>query len=437
MTRICLIEDDAIMGEALAQRLALEGFTVDWRRTGNAGLAALTGAGAGADAAVIDINLPDISGIALFEELLQRCESPPPCLFITGYGTIDDAVRLLKLGAADYLTKPLSPAELIARLRALAGSGATGPANRPAGGDDDPLGLSPAMRRIDGALERIARHPEMPLLIRGESGVGKEVVARRLHRLQCPQAPFVAVNCAAMPEGLIESELFGHEKGAFTGASARREGCFERAGDGLLFLDEIGDMPQVLQPRLLRALQEHRVTRIGGDRELAVAARPVLATHQDLEGLVRDGRFREDLYYRINVLEIDIPQLRERPEDILWLAEHFLGEHARRFPDESRTLSAEDRATLLKYRWPGNVHELRHVLERACVMGESDRLLLKLPGAGPSDEKPLKSYARAGERAAIVAALEDHKRNVTAAAAALGISRKTLWQKMKRYGISR
>lgn len=433
MTKLCLIEDDPIMGEALSQRLELEGFAVDWQRNGTSGLAALLKDGPAL--AVIDINLPDISGIELFEQLLAATVKPPRCLFITGYGTIDDAVRLLKLGAADYLTKPLNPAQLIARLRALT------PARHRRSGDDACLGLSPAMQRIEIELERAARHPESPVLIRGESGVGKEVVAQRLHQLQCPQAPFVAINCAALPEGMIESELFGHEKGAFTGATTKRAGVFERAGNGLLFLDEIGDMPIPLQPRLLRVIQQRRLIRLGGDRDFEIAARLVFATHQDLEDLVRGGRFREDLYYRINVLEILIPPLRERPEDILWLAERFVADFGRRFPDEQRALSAEDRSRLLRYHWPGNVRELQHLLERACIMGEGAQLVLRLPGAAEPEASTgvagLKAHAHAGERAAILAALDDQERNVTAAAAALGVSRKTLWQKMKRYGISR
>jgi DNA-binding NtrC family response regulator len=433
MTKLCLIEDDAIMGEALTQRLELEGFEVDWQRNGAAGLAVLLETGPAL--AVIDINLPDMSGIDLFERLLAASADPPRCLFITGYGTIDDAVRLLKLGAADYLTKPLNPAQLIARLRALT------PARHRTCVDDPCLGLSPAMQRIEVELERAARHPESPVLIRGESGVGKEVVAQRLHQLQCPRAHFVAINCAALPEGIIESELFGHEKGAFTGATTQRQGVFERAGDGLLFLDEIGDMPMPLQPRLLRVIQQRRLIRLGGDREIEIAARLVFATHQDLEGLVRSGRFREDLYYRINVLEIVIPPLRERPEDILWLTERFIDDFGRRFPDEQRRPTADDISRLLRYHWPGNVRELRHLLERACIMGDGTRLALRLPGeaepGGSAEVTALKAHARAGERAAILAALADQDRNLSAAAAALGVSRKTLWQKMKRYGISR
>jgi DNA-binding NtrC family response regulator len=430
MSRICLIEDDPIMGEALVQRLELEGFAVAWHRTGRDGMRAL--AAGGADLAVIDVNLPDLSGADLFSRLLDEHARLPPSLFITGYGTIEDAVRLLKLGAADYLTKPLDPTALIEKLRALAGEAGVH-------GDDsgeDRFGVSPAMRQLAGELARIARHSETPLLICGESGVGKEVVARHLHRLQCPDAPFVAVNCAALPETLIEAELFGHERGAFTGADRRRAGVFEQAGNGILFLDEIGDMPLALQSRLLRVVQGRQLTRIGGSERVEVPARLVCATHQDLAALVREGRFREDLYYRVRVLEIRIPPLRERPEDILWLAERFVADYGRRVPQERRLLNAEDRERLLQHSWPGNVRELQHTLERACILGQGERLALAGAQDAPA-EKGLKAQAQASERAAIQSALAEHDFSMTATAARLGISRKTLWQKMKRYGLSR
>ncbi len=370
--RICLVEDDPIMGEALAERLDLEGFQVRWHRTGLAALADLTGSGP--QIAVIDINLPDISGMALFDRIGREARPAPPCVFITGCGSIEDAVRLLKLGAADYLTKPLDPAALVEKLRTLVreaaqtqeigAASADGPSTRSGSASTglwEPLGISPAMRRLEEQLARIARHPATPLLIAGESGVGKELVAQRLHALQCPAAPLIAVNCAALPESLIEAELFGHEKGAFTGADRRRAGVFERAGEGILFLDEIGDMPLALQPRLLRVLQSRTLTRVGGSETVEVPARVVCATHQDLSALVREGRFREDLYYRIKVLELRIPPLRERPEDVLWLAERFLAAHSRRFPDERRDLSAADRDLLL-----------RSLLARQCA-GASSR----------------------------------------------------------------
>jgi DNA-binding NtrC family response regulator len=298
------------------------------------------------------------------------------------------------------------------------------------------LGISAALRRIESELASIARHASTPVLIGGESGVGKEVVAQALHRIQCPTAPFVAVNCAALPEGLIEAELFGHEKGAYTGAERRRAGVFEQAGAGILFLDEIGDMPLALQSRLLRVVQSRQLTRIGGGEPIDAPARLVCATHQDLAALVRAGRFREDLYYRVRVLEIQIPPLRERPEDILWLAERFLAGHGRRYPGEAFSLDAEDRSRLLHYPWPGNVRELHHTLERACILGRGERLALDLPLDVPADAR-LKTQARAGERATIQAALAEHGYRMAETATSLGISRKTLWQKMKRYGMTR
>ena len=348
---ICLVEDDPIMGEALAERLDLEGFQVRWHRTGLAALPDLTGGTIAI--AVIDIHLPDCSGMTLFERIGREARRPPPCVFITGCGNIEGAVRLLKLGAADYLTKPLDPTALVDKLRILVSEtdqarsretadAASGPAPE-AGALGAPLGISPAMRRVEEQLVRMASHPATPLLISGESGVGKELVAQRLHALQCPNDPLVAVNCAALPESLIEAELFGHEKGAYTGAERRRTGVFERAGTGILFLDEIGDMPLALQSRLLRVLQSRSLTRIGGTQSVSVPARVVCATHQDLGALVRVGRFREDLYYRIRVLDLRLPPLRERPEDVLWLTERFVAEHGRRFPQERRTLHGADR----------------------------------------------------------------------------------------------
>ncbi|MBK1719742.1 sigma-54-dependent transcriptional regulator [Thiocystis violacea] len=430
MTRICLIEDDAIMGEALVERLALEGFSVDWQRSGREGFECLVAERF--DLAILDVNLPDLSGIALFERLIATLEAVPPTLFITGYGTIEDAVRLLKLGAIDYLTKPLNPTDLIDKVRALAGAGGKTGEVPPA----DRLGISPVMCRIASELTRLARHPRTPVLINGESGVGKEVVARRLHQLQCPQSPFVAVNCAALPESLIEAELFGHERGAYTGADRRRAGVFEQAGDGILFLDEIGDMPLALQSRLLRVAQSRQLTRIGGAGSLDVPARLVCATHRDLAALVRAGAFREDLYYRVRVLEILIPPLRERPEDILWLAERYVAEHAKRYPEERRLLAPQDCERLLDHHWPGNIRELHHALERACILGQGERLALDPLGASTM-ETGLKAHAQAGERTAILAALAEHAFNMTVTAEHLGVSRKTLWQKMKRYGISR
>lgn len=433
--RLCLVEDDPVMGESLRERLELEGYTVTWIERGRAALDLLRSREF--DALICDVRLPDMHGDELFRTL-EACpgHAPPPTLFITGYGTIEHAVELLKLGAMDYVTKPLDLDAFMAKVRAIC--------NRrlPAAGGAERLGISPAMRRLAAQLPSLARHRETPVLIQGESGVGKEVVARSIHLAGGGRGPFLAINCAAIPEGLIELELFGAEKGAYTGAQQARAGVFERADGGMLLLDEIGDMPLELQGRLLRVIQEREVTRIGGARNIRVDVHLVCATHRDLRELVRRGRFREDLYYRINVLPLLVPPLRERPEDVLWLAEHFIGEHARQYPDEAKTLSPQARERLLAYPWPGNVRELKHVIERACILTpgriiEADDLMMEA-AAEPSDHGlVLQDYLARQERTKLLEALVSHDWNIQKTAAALGISRKSLWQKMKRYAIGK
>ncbi|MEA3276507.1 MAG: sigma-54 dependent transcriptional regulator [Pseudomonadota bacterium] len=432
---ICLIEDDPIMGESLRERLVLEGFTVDWCESGTHALELLKRRDY--DAVVSDIRLPDIPGDELFRRMVSDPETRmPPTVFITGYGTVESAVELLKLGAADYLTKPLDPRALVQKLRELCRE------HRPTANGQEPLGLSPAMQRLAAKLPAIARHVETPVLIAGESGSGKEVVAHRIHDLTDVDQPFVAVNCAAVPENLIEAELFGHEKGAFTGAGRSHRGLFEQADGGLLFLDEIGDMPLPMQAKLLRAIQERVITRIGADEPVSVRFRLVCATHQDLADLVRAGRFREDLYYRINVIQLLVPPLRERPEDILWLAERFVAKHAEVYPAERKRLGNSARKALLAHRWPGNVRELQHAVERACIMAPGP--IIEAPDLfpegqiGPRPRDPsLGAVREANEREYILRALESHGWRMAETASTLGISRKTLWQKMKRMDIQR
>ncbi len=302
--RICLIEDDEIMGEALVDRFALEGLQCDWFRQGRPALETL--ARKRYDAVVSDIQLPDVNGEALFEEARTGGELPP-WIFITGYGAIDGAVRMLKLGAEDYLTKPLDIRALLDKLRAVCARG------RPAVAGEPTLGVSSAMRAIEAMLPKIANSTGT-VLITGESGVGKEEVARALHRARDHEGarPFVAVNCGALTETLLEAELFGHVKGSFTGAARDRKGVFEQAHGGTLFLDEIGDMSPAMQVKLLRAIQERRIVRVGGDTPIPVDIRLVCATHRDLKKMVEAGEFREDLYYRIHVIHLHIPSLRER-----------------------------------------------------------------------------------------------------------------------------
>ncbi|MCA1974080.1 MAG: sigma-54 dependent transcriptional regulator, partial [Caenispirillum sp.] len=314
--RICLIEDDAIMGEALSDRLAIEGFECDWFRQGRPAVETL--GRKRYDAVVSDIQLPDANGEALFAEA-RAGGALPPWIFITGYGAIDGAVRMLKLGAEDYLTKPLDIRALLDKLRTVCARG------RPSAAGEPTLGLSGAMRAIEAMLPRIAESSGT-VLITGESGVGKEEVARALHRLRDPEGrrPFIAVNCGALAENLLEAELFGHVRGAFTGAVRDRKGVFEQADGGTLFLDEVGDMTPAMQVKLLRAIQERAIVRVGGDTPIPVNIRLVCATHRDLKQMVEAGEFREDLYYRIHVIHLHIPPLRERKEDILWLTDRLL-----------------------------------------------------------------------------------------------------------------
>ncbi|MFN3715787.1 MAG: sigma-54-dependent transcriptional regulator, partial [Thiobacillus sp.] len=428
--RILLIEDDPIMGESLMDRFELEGMLADWVQTGAEGRRRLESRTYGV--VLSDIRLPDMGGDALFLEQAGRLTAVPPWLFITGYGAVDQAVRLLKNGAADYVTKPFELDSLIEKLRHHLEAN---PSQHHANTSD--LGISPALRRIESQLPRLAAQART-LLITGESGVGKEMVARAFHRLtpEGEGSPFIAVNCAAIPETLLEAELFGHEKGAFTGASRLRRGVFEQADGGTLFLDEIGDMPLAMQAKLLRVLQERRVTRLGGEKSLPVDLRLVSATHQDLKKLVTLGRFREDLYYRLDVIHVHIPPLRQRREDILWLARRFLHEAA---PDKRFAHEAEQ--ALLAHDWPGNVRELKHAVERGAILCENGMIGTGIL-LGDEDSEPgqtaasLADFIAQSERRYISKALEDHDGHLGRTAGALGISRKNLWEKMKKLGLS-
>jgi DNA-binding NtrC family response regulator len=435
LPRLCLIEDDEIMGESLAEHFRLEGFEVDWCRSGAEAERALTGTRYAV--VVSDIRLPDRNGGELFLDLAGRLPMLPPFLFMTAFGTIDRAVELLKAGAADYITKPFDLDVLVDKVRGLAkGYGARAC-------EPEALGVSPAMRRIAETLPRLARHGTT-LLITGESGVGKEHVAQLFHCLAVGRSsPFVAVNCAAIPESLMEAELFGYEKGAFTGAVKAKRGLVEQADGGTLFLDEIGEMPLSMQAKLLRVLQEHRLSRLGSEASMAIDFKLVCATHRDLKALVEAGQFREDLYYRIHVIQLRIPPLRERTDDIRWLVHHFVEEFNRAHPDERRRLDPRTEQTLLAYGWQGNVRELKHAVERACVLSPGPLLGSEAflgegldGGSDPgSVSQSLSDYLMSCERDYLQVALNRHDWHMTHTAEALGITRKTLWEKMRRLGI--
>ena len=440
MPRLCLIEDDEIMGESLAERFRLEGFDVEWCRSGAEASESLAKRRYGV--VVSDIRLPDCSGGELFLDLTARLPMLPPFLFMTAFGNIDRAVELLKAGAADYVTKPFDPDALVAKVRDLA-QGYGGGNGSASGCDTDVLGVSAAMRRIAESLPRLAHHASA-LLITGESGVGKEHVAQffHLHAAQ-PGAPFVAVNCAAIPESLLEAELFGYEKGAFTGAAKAKRGYFEQAQGGTLLLDEIGEMPPHMQVKLLRVLQERKLRRLGSEAAIDVHFRLVCATHQDLKAMVEAGTFREDLYYRVHVIHLRIPPLRERPEDICWFARHFVEAFNRAHPEERRRLDPRTEQALMSYSWPGNVRELKHAVERACILSPGPLLGAEAffsdgLEADPADEAlspSLAEYLMDCERGYLRMTLDRHAWHMTHTAEALGITRKTLWEKLRRLGI--
>ncbi len=435
--RVCLVEDDEIMGESLRDRFRLEGFEIDWTRTAAQAERAIL---AGSYAVVVsDVRLPDRSGEMLFGSLRRRVPALPPFVFITGYASIDRAVALLKDGAADYVSKPFELDELVAKVRALSLA-------RPAPGAASPaeqdLGISSAMRSLGQMIPKVARHASA-VLITGESGVGKERVAELIHRSGAREgAPFVPVNCGALAELLLESELFGYERGAFTGATRSKRGMFEIANGGTLFLDEIGDMPLAMQVKVLRAIQDQRVVRVGGEAAIPVRFRLLCATNRDLRRMVEAGQFREDLFFRINVIQIRIPPLRDRREDILWFAQRFLMECAEKHGVPRFTLTGEAEAALLEHGWPGNVRELRHAIERACILTTSPVLepALFFEDAWIKKAEALKRASLSGyladcERRYIEGALGESGGQIGKAAARLGISRKNLWEKMRKLGI--
>ncbi len=428
---VVVVEDDPIMGESLVQWLAAEGFEPEWLTSGEAAL--LRFERAAPDAVLCDIRLPDMTGEKLYELAAARLAGVP-IVFMTAYGDIPQAVRLMKAGAFDYQTKPFDVEQVVARLRAML-------ATRMAG-SEAALGVSPAMRALEATLRKAAKVGST-VLISGESGAGKEIAARFLHGASGrADRPFVALNCAAIPGELLESELFGHERGAFTGAARRHEGHVERAGDGTLFLDEIGELPPPLQPKLLRLLQERRFARVGGLSEIPLRARIVAATNADLAARVLQGRFREDLYYRLSVIPVVVPPLHERAEDVLPLAHALLSRTAASFRCAAPGLTSLAERALLDHDWPGNVRELANRIERALALttggpiGPGD-LFPERGNVGMGEDRPasLAEAREAAERREIVAALVAVGNDVGLAAQRLDVSRSTLFEKIKRLGI--
>jgi len=430
---IAIVEDDPIMGESLQRALELEGWKTSWWRTGRE---AIDRVQAGSpDLVLCDIRLSDMSGEAVFRAANAR-SAAPPFIFMTAYGQIDQAVALVRAGAVDYLTKPFDLRNLVQKARDIISLRVRETA-------EGALGVSPAMKRVENLLRRIAIR-SLPVLFTGETGSGKEVCARFLH-MASPSAgePFMAVNCAAIPSELLESEVFGHEKGAFSGAHQRHLGYAERARGGVLFLDEIADMPLSLQSKMLRVLEERAFHRVGGEADVSLKARIVCATSENLAERVRLGRFREDLFYRVNAVTVEVPPLRQRPEDISWLLSRYFNEFCGQDQCDLRGISSLTEEAALAHPWRGNVRELRNRFERAVALATGlwlmpADLFPELREAVVDSVDPLLPLAAvrdAAEKRQIERMLRDTGGQIALAARRLDISRTTLWEKMRRYGI--
>jgi len=399
------------------------------------------------DLILSDVVMPGKDGLALLEEI-NNLGVATPVVMMSGQAHIEMAVRATRLGAVDFLEKPLSTEKLLLTVENALRLTRLEEENKQLRGrlgGPEIVFTGDIMRRLMAQVERVAAS-ETRVSILGETGTGKELVARALHERSPRKAgPFVTLNCAAVPAELIESELFGHEKGAFTGAGARHLGKFEQANRGTLFLDEIGDMPLPMQAKLLRVLEQGEVERVGGSGPIAVDVRVIVATHHDLEQLVREGRFRQDLFHRIYVFPLTLPPLRERREEIPALVEHFARRIAEQNGWKPMSFSAEAIAELERYAWPGNVRELRNVVERLMLLATDDidaatvRLALPsdagAPGAPVAASGSLSERADAFERATILAELERQRHHITNTAKALGLERSHLYKKCQQLGI--
>jgi DNA-binding NtrC family response regulator len=434
---ILVVDDEKGQREILEMILSEEGYDVTTAASGEAALKFAKERRF--DLALTDLKMTGMDGIELLQHLLAS-DSSIIVILLTAHGSIESAKEALRRGAFDYLEKPYDKAALLETInRAL---------DRLDAIDVEIVSASPKMEAVKKMILKVA-HSNSTVLVRGESGTGKELIARAVHN-QSPRSGemFQAVNCAAINENLLESELFGHEKGSFTGAHAEKKGLFEIADRGTLFLDEIAELDVGIQAKLLRALQERKIRRVGGTHELNVDVRVIAATNRDLRAMVVDGRFRDDLYYRINVLSIDVPPLRERREDIPVLIEYFLKKHTKNTSRLVRGLTPETKKLMLDYSWPGNVRQLESAIERAILLSEGDLIIPEdLPTevrqeAGPAAEGAFKLPAEGinfedVERNLITQAMEQTDYNITKAAKLLGLTFRTLQYRLEKFGIKK
>ena len=443
--RILIVDDETIVRDSLGAWFRQDGHAVDLAEGAKDALRLV--AANRYDLAFLDIKMPGMDGLEL-QTRLAAADPELTIVLMTAYASVETAVNAMKAGAYDYIVKPFDPDELSLLVRRAAEHRSLRAENLrlkksldSAAGPPPLLGSSAAMRNVLELATTVAAS-DATVLITGESGTGKEVVARAIHGYSARRYnPMVVVNCGALPEGILESELFGHEAGAFTGARARHKGKFEAAEGGTVFLDEIGDVSPKVQVELLRVLEEKKVTRLGGSAPVAVDFRTISATNRELSGALASGAFREDLYWRLNVVHIHIPPLRERPEDIPVLAEHFLARFARSMSRRPMRFAQDALDALASYPWPGNVRELQNAIERAVVVGRGDvvqaaELPLRVTQTSPASLPGPGSLAEA-ERAHVLAVLDASGWNITRAARILDVDRVTLYNKIKKYELKK
>ncbi|MEZ5318462.1 MAG: sigma-54 dependent transcriptional regulator [Vicinamibacterales bacterium] len=448
MASILLVDDETGVRASLGAVLRDEGYAVETADSGEACLERVTRQAY--DVILLDIWLPGVDGLDTLERLRDR-RVDAQVIMISGHASVEAAVRATKLGAFDFIEKPLSLEKTVLVVRNALRQRRLEVENRALRARVDGrlviIGESPSMARLREQIA-MAAPTNGRVLISGENGTGKELVARQVHMLSRRRAgPFVEVNCAAIPEELIESELFGHARGAFTGAVADRRGRFEMASGGTLFLDEVGDMSLKTQAKVLRALQEQVVDPVGGQGSVRVDVRVIAATNKDLTEELRQGRFREDLYFRLNVIPMSVPPLRDRGDDVLRLAEHFVAEFCREYGRRAKTVAPEAAAVLTAYHWPGNVRELRNLIERLVIMVPGDVITRAdlsfldpsgvAPAAHPATVEPLFQARDAWERDYIASALATFDGNISRTAEALGLERSNLYKKMRALGMAR
>jgi two-component system response regulator AtoC len=449
--RILVVDDERLVRWSLCQRLKADGYEV--AEAGS--LAEAVAEFKNADAAILDFRLPDGDGISLLK-MLRQADPDLPVVMLTADKDVETIVEAIKAGASDYVTKPFEVDDVELRLsRALEGTRSRREFRRLKEQVSRPftfgsiIGESEPMQRVKALARKVAESPSSTVLITGESGTGKDLIAKVVHYgSERAEGPFLNITCSALPETLLESELFGHERGAFTDARQQKRGLFEQGDDGTVFLDEVAETVPTFQAKLLRFLEERTFRRLGGTTDIKVNVRVIAATNQDLEKTVRDGKFREDLYYRLNVMRIEMPPLRDRGRDIILLAEHYIRTFSTEFRRPVRRLTKAAEQALLDYSWPGNVRELRNLMERAVLLAESEALDAKdfetmhavrsSPSAAPDGSITLPADGlniEDVERRLVTLALERTRGNQTRAAALLGLHRDQIRYRIEKFGL--